>query len=174
MKKIISAVLLLCMILTTIPGCQDIDLLPKENLSEPQFWKTPSDFQKAVNLLYSRMESFNTNDNESDIAFGGGANSVSNGTYIAPNAETGNWNDRFTDLRDCNQIIEKAGSYVGDAAGIEVYVAEARFFRAYTLWRLMKRYNDVPLITKTLNVDSPELYEKRSPQATIEDYILSE
>ncbi len=174
MKKIISAVSVLCIILTTIPGCQDIDLLPKENLSESQFWKTPSDFQKAVNLLYSRMESFNTDDNESDIAFGGNANSVSNGTYIAPNAETGNWNDRFTDLRDCNQIIEKAESYVGDAAGIEVYVAEARFFRAYTLWRLMKRYNDVPLITKTLNVDSPELYEKRSPQATIEDYILSE
>jgi hypothetical protein len=174
MKKIISAVSVLCIILTTILGCQDIDLLPKENLSESQFWKTPSDFQKAVNLLYNRMESFNTDDNESDIAFGGSANSVSNGTYIAPNAETGNWNDRFTDLRDCNQIIEKAESYVGDAAGIEVYVAEARFFRAYTLWRLMKRYNDVPLITKTLNVDSSELYGKRSSQATIEDFILSE
>ena len=38
----------------------------------------------------------------------------------------------------------------------------------------MKRYNDVPLITKTLNVDSPELYDKRSSQATIEDFILSE
>jgi len=174
MKKIISAVSLLCIILTTIPGCQDMDLLPKENLSDPQFWKTPSDFQKAANRLYSRMESFNTDDNESDIAFGGSANSVSSGTYIAPNAETGNWNDRFTDLRDCNQIIEKAESYVGDAAGVEVYVAEARFFRAYNLWRLMKRYNDVPLITKTLNVDSPELYDKRSSQATIEDFILSE
>lgn len=77
MKKIISVVSLLCIILTIIPGCQDMDLLPKENLSEPQFWKTPSDFQKAANLLYSRMESFNTDDNESDIAFGGGANSVS-------------------------------------------------------------------------------------------------
>lgn len=174
MKKILSIVSLLCIILTTIPGCQDIDLLPKENLSEPQFWKTPSDFQKAANLLYSRMESFNTSDNESDIAFGGGANSVSSGTYIAPNADSGNWNSRFTDLRDCNQIIEKAESYAGDAKGIEVYVAEARFFRAYTFWRLMKRYNDVPLITTTLNVNSPELYASRSSQAIIEDFILSE
>ena len=55
MKKIISAVSVLCIILTTIPSCQDIDLLPKENLSEPQFWETPSDFQKAANFLYSRM-----------------------------------------------------------------------------------------------------------------------
>ena len=174
MKKIISAVSVLFAILAIISGCQDIDLLPKENLSDPQFWKTPSDFQKAANRLYSRMESFNTDDNESDIAFGGGANSVSSGTYIAPNAETGSWNDRFTDLRDCNQIIEKAGAYAGDAAGIEVYIAEARFFRAYTLWRLMKRYNDIPLITATLNVDSPELYGERSSQATVEDFILSE
>lgn len=174
MKRIISAVSVFFVMLATLSGCQDIDLLPKDNLSDPQFWKTPSDFQKAANRLYSRMESFNTDDNESDIAFGGSANSVSSGTYIAPNGESDYWNDRFTDLRDCNQIIEKAEAYAGDAAGIEVYVAEARFFRAYTYWRLMKRYNGVQLVTKTLNVDSPELYGERSPQAIIEDFILSE
>ncbi|MDR2969130.1 MAG: RagB/SusD family nutrient uptake outer membrane protein [Tannerellaceae bacterium] len=172
--KIISPVSVLIVMLAALSGCQDIDLLPKDNLSDPQFWKTPSDFQKAANYLYSRMESFNTDDNESDIAFGGGANSVSSGTYIAPNAESGYWNDRFADLRGCNQIIEKAETYAGDMAGIEVYAAEARFFRAYTLWRLMKRYNDVQLITKTLNVESPELYGERTPQATVEDFILSE
>jgi hypothetical protein len=99
---------------------------------------------------------------------------VSNGTYTAPNSESGNYNDRFSDLRDCHQILEKAASYEGDAAGIEVYVAEARFFRAYTLWRLMKRYTDIQLITKTLSVDSPELYGERATQASIEDFILSE
>ena len=174
MKKIIATVWVFFIALATMSGCQSLDLLPKDNLDNNQFWKTPADFQQAANLLYARMESFNTDDNGSDIAYAGGASSTSNGTYTAPSAERDNYNDRFTDLRDANQIIEKAASYTGNAAGIEVYVAEARFFRAYTLWRLMKRYSSVQLITSTLTENSPELYGARTSQVQIEDFILSE
>lgn len=156
-----------------IAGCQDIDLLPKDNLSDPQFWKSPSDFMKAANLLYSRMESFGEKDSNSDISYGENRNTESGGSYIAPNSED-DWNHRFTDLRNCNVIIKNAETYSGDLAGIEHYVAEARFFRAYTLWRLMLRYSDVPIITKVLGTDSPELYASRDPQEKVEDYILKE
>lgn len=173
MKKYISTISALIAILVAMLSCQDMDLLPKENLSDPQFWKTPADYKKAANLLYDRMESFNTSDSESDIAYGEGANNVSNGTYIA-NSSDGNWNDRFTDIRNCNKIIEKSEAYEGNPSEIEHYVAEARFFRAYTYWRLMKRFADVPVITKTLNVDSPELFAHRDSQDKVEDFILSE
>ena len=92
---------------------------------------------------------------------------------IAPNSD-GDWNDRFEDLRQCNMILTKAESYEGDPSGIARYVAEARFFRAYTHWRLMKKFNDVPILTKVLEVDSPELYGARNTQAEVEDFILSE
>ncbi|MFV0420339.1 MAG: RagB/SusD family nutrient uptake outer membrane protein [Dysgonomonas sp.] len=173
MKRYISTISAFIAILMVMASCQDMDLLPKENLSDPQFWKTPADYKKAANLLYERMESFNTNDNESDIAYGEEANGVSNGSYIA-NPSDGNWNDRFTDIRNCNKIIEKSETYSGEPYEIEFYVAEARFFRAYTYWRLMKRFSDVPIITKTLDVDSPELYGKRDSQVKVEDFILSE
>ena len=173
MKKYISTISAFIALLLVISGCQDLDLLPKENLSDPQFWKTPEDYKKAANLLYDRMESFNTNDNESDIAYGEGPNDISNGSYVA-NPSDGDWNDRFTDIRNCNKIIEKGEVYAGDFSEIERYVAEARFFRAYAYWRLMKRFSDVPIITKTLDVDSPELYGKRDSQSKVEDFILSE
>lgn len=173
MKNIRLIVSVLLVVLAAMFSCQSLDLLPKDNLSDPQFWKTPSDFQKAANRLYERMESFNTDDNASDIAFGGGANSTSNGTYIAPNSD-GGWNDRYTDLRYTNTILEKAEAYAGDKAAIKVYVAEARFFRAYTMWRLMKRFGGAQLITGVLTTSSPELYGSRSSQAGIEDFILSE
>ena len=30
-------------------GCQDIDLLPKDNLPDELYWKTPEDFMKEAN-----------------------------------------------------------------------------------------------------------------------------
>ncbi|MDR0699792.1 MAG: RagB/SusD family nutrient uptake outer membrane protein [Tannerella sp.] len=159
--------------LLTVAGCQDIDLLPKDNLPDQLFWKTPADYAKEVNQLYSRTETFGTKDTDSDIGFELNTNNVSNGTFSAPNSDS-EWSDRFADLRQCNTIIEKSESYEGGFAEIERYVAEARFFRAYTHWRLMKRFNEIPVLTKPLTIESPELYGGRIPQKEVEDFILSE
>ena len=173
MKKYTLIISTLVIALLTITGCQDINLLPKDNLPDPLFWKTPADYIKEVNQLYSRTESFGTKDTDSDIGFELNTNNISNGTFSAPNSD-GDWSDRFVDLRQCNTIIEKSESYEGDFSEIERYVAEARFFRAYTYWRLIKRFNDVPIITKPLTIESPELYAKRNPQSDVENFILSE
>lgn len=154
-------------------SCQDIDLLPKDNLPDELFWKTPEDFEKELNWLYSRTETFGTKDTDSDIAYELQENTTSNGTLIAPNSD-GDWSDRFKDLRQCNMILTKAESYEGDLSEIDRYIAEAHFFRAYTHWRLMKKFNDIPILTKVLEVDSPELYGAREPQEKVEDFILSE
>lgn len=156
-----------------LSSCQDIDLLPKDNLSDELFWKTPDDFEKELNWLYSRTETFGTKDTDSDIAYELNENTTSNGTLIAPNSD-GDWSDRFEDLRQCNMILTKADAYENDPSEIERYVAEAHFFRAYTHWRLMKKFNDVPILTKVLEVDSPELYGSRESQKKVEDFILSE
>ncbi|WP_165021243.1 RagB/SusD family nutrient uptake outer membrane protein [Dysgonomonas sp. ZJ279] len=173
MKKYILTISTIIVTLLTISSCQDIDLYPKDDLTDTQFWKTPNDYMKAVNLLYDRMETFGTKDTDSDIAYGQLGNTVSNGTLVAPNSD-GDWDDRFVDLRNCNKIIEKSESYEGNFSEIERYVAEARFFRAYTHWRLMKKFNDVPIVTKVLSTESAELYGTREPQAKVEDFILFE
>lgn len=154
-------------------GCQDIDLYPKENLSDYSFWKTPADYMKAANQQYERMESFGVKDADSDIGYELTDNVTSDGTYLAPNSDP-DWTDRFTDLRQCNAIINNSKTYQGNLADIERYVAEARFFRAYNYWRLMKKFNDVPIVTNVLDVESKELYGKRNSQKEVEDFILSE
>ena len=156
-----------------LASCQDIDLLPKDNLPDESFWKTPDDFEKECNWLYTRTETFGTKDTDSDIAYELQENTTSNGTLIAPNADA-LWDSCYIDLRQCNMIIEKGATYEGDASEIERYIAEARFFRAYTHWRLMDKYNDIPILTKVLSVDSPELYSSRSKQEEVENFILSE
>jgi hypothetical protein len=170
MKKYIITVSAFFFILL---GCQDINLLPKDDLPDDMFWKTPTDYMKAVNQLYSRTETFGTKDTDSDIAYELSGNTISNGTFSASNKDD-DWGNRFGDLRQCNTIIEKSESYEGDFSGIERYVVEARFFKAYTYWRLMKKFNDAPILNKVLSINSPELYGNRKPQAEVEDFILSE
>ena len=156
-----------------LSSCQDIDLLPKDNMPDELFWKTPDDFEKEVNWLYTRTETFGTKDTDSDIAYELNENTTSNGTLIAPNTDA-LWDSTFIDLRQSNMIIEKSQTYEGDPSEIERYVAEARFFRAYSHFRLMAKYNDIPILTKVLTVDSPELYGSRNKQQEVEDFILSE
>ena len=153
-----------------------MDLTPKDDLSDPLFWKTPDDFVLELNNLYdSSMETFSSGkmDCDSDIAFGLGYNDVSNGSWIAPENDN-DWNNCYAYLRQSNMIIEKAESYPGDPKEIERYVAEARFFRAYHHWLLLKKFNSVPIIKRVLTVDSEELMAKRNLQVEVEDFILSE
>lgn len=163
----------LCAILgLSLTSCQDIDLLPKDNLSDPQFWKTASDFQKEANYLYNDMETFGTKDTDSDIGYELNENTTSNGSLIAPNSDD-LWNMCARDLRQSNNIIEKGANFKEDKS-IQRYVAEARFFRAYYLFRMVLKYNDIPLDTTVLTPDSKDLYASRTKQNVAEDYILKE
>lgn len=155
-------------------SCQDMDLTPKDDLSDPLFWKTPNDFVLELNNLYdSSMETFGGLDCDSDIGFGMGYNDISNGSWIAPENDN-EWNNFYAYLRQSNMIIEKAESYPGDPKEIERYVAEARFFRAYHHWLLLKKFNSVPIIKRVLTINSEELIAKRNSQTEVEDFILSE
>lgn len=156
-----------------LSSCQDMNLMPKDQLPDHMFWNSPSDYMQEANKLYVTTETFGTKDTDSDIGYELQENSTSNGTWSAP-SDDGVWDSAFENLRQSNTIIEKSKTYAGSAAEIEVYVAEARFFRAYSHWILMKRFNDIPIITKVLDADSPELYGSRKTQTEAEDFILSE
>lgn len=174
MKKYIGTIVTAVGLLVAAAGCQDIDLSPKDDLDDSQFWKSASDFKKAANALYNTVEVLAVQEVDSDISYQLSPNSVSNGSWSAPNSD-GDWSSRFTDLRNSNKIIEKAQGYAGgDSAQVRRFVAEARFFRAYNHWRLLKKFNSVPIVTKVLSTTSPELYGKREPQAAVEDFILAE
>ncbi|HMR92927.1 MAG TPA: RagB/SusD family nutrient uptake outer membrane protein, partial [Chitinophagaceae bacterium] len=47
------------------------------------------------------------------------------------------------------------------------YLAEARFFRAYAYFSLVQKYGDVPLVLKTLDYNSPELFMPRTPRSEV-------
>jgi hypothetical protein len=155
-------------------GCQkSLDLTPKDQLSDASFFKKSSDFQLWVNDLYYTLHGApQYTDINSDIAFGAGANAVSNGSYLAT-ATSELWDNSYKGIRHANYLLAKAQqSDLG--AEIDRWVGEALFFRAYHYWNLVKSFGGVPLIDTVLDVNSEKLYTQRSSQAEIIDFLLAD
>ena len=155
-------------------GCKkNLDLNPLDKISDASFWKTSNDFKLFANDFYNGLATaHNYTDNNSDIAFGGGPNNVSNGSYI-PQANSTVWDNSYKWIRATNYLLQKAGeSPLGSE--LDRWVGEAQFFRAYNYWNLVRTFGGVPKIDKVLEVTSPELYSAKSSQPEIVDFILAD
>ncbi|NLR78435.1 RagB/SusD family nutrient uptake outer membrane protein [Chitinophaga eiseniae] len=147
-----------------------LNLVSQDSITDATFWKTDSDFKLAANNLYNGLDRFGEEDTESDIAFNV-PNSVSNGN-LQPSETSDQWNTSYGYIRSANTIIEKgAGTTDTD---IKRYVAEAKFFRAWYYWKLLRIYGGVPLITKVLSTGDPELFTPRASRMETADMILKD
>jgi len=158
-------------------ACNPLDLDPKDQISDASFWKTPEQFRLAANDFYYALRgAHNYTEINSDIATGSGSGgemqAVSNGSYLAP-ANSTVWDSSYAGIRATNYLLTKAATS-GLGTQIDRWVGEALFFRAYHYWNLVKTYGGVPLITKVLDVTSPEVYTPRATQQEIIDFIIAD
>ena len=156
MKNSLKNILAISASILFFTGCE-VERLPETNISDATFWRSESDLKTANNYLYTFLPDFGTEDNWSDDAFGLASNSISDGSRLAPATATGDFNSQYTLIRAANNILEKGPKTGIVAATLDRYLAEARFFRAWGYFNLLQRYGSVPLVTKTLTDDSPEL-----------------
>jgi len=157
-------------------GCKDLNLGPKDQVSDASFWTNPDQYRLAANdFYYSLRGAHNYTEINSDIATGSGnteMTSVSNGSYL-PTANSDLWTSSYAGIRATNYMLAKAAQS-GLGSQIDRWVGEALFFRAYHYWNLVKRYGGVPLITTVLDVTSPEVYTPRATQQEIMDFIIAD
>ncbi|MDD2797694.1 MAG: RagB/SusD family nutrient uptake outer membrane protein [Bacteroidales bacterium] len=169
MKNIVNVLIATTFLVTSCS--KNLDLTPKDTMSDASFWKTAADFKMGANNLYYTLDGLWYADTESDIAYNVN-NSVSNSTYQT--AETNNdWNNSYTYIRRCNNIIAKAQD-PAIAESAKVYAAEAKFFRAYNYWRLLRLFGGVPLISEVLDINSEALYAPRASRKEIADFIIKD
>lgn len=168
MKYLYVALLLVC------SGCSGfLERDPLTTLSPSSFWKTEDDLRLALNILYDKMNISYTLDTRSIDAFGASANAISSGTYTPPNTDA-TWTNCYQWIRITNDFLE---NYQRAEVTDEVknrYAGEARFFRAYYYYQLVTRFGDVPLITSTLDMESPELSAGRDDKAEVWNLIFDD
>ena len=150
-------------------GCQELDLVPENQLSDGSLWNRSEDFEIGVNLLYPSI-GVHQNDWDSDIAFADGPNSTSNGSRVAP-ATSNFYNNSYRDIRRCNFLIDRA---IANGFEDDRFVAEARWFRALFYSRLIAAYGDVLFYTVTLDPTSGALFNARTSRAIIVDFLIQE
>lgn len=174
MKSKFKYILSTCLLFLGMTACE-VNRLPETSISDATFWRSETDLIAATNYLYTFIPAFNNEDVWSDDAIGLTANSISDGSRLAP-ATDGNYSNPYILIRAANNIIEKAprASENTSAAVIDRYVAEARFFRAWGYYTLVQRYGNVPLILKILDDNSPELTAPASPREEIISQIYQD
>ena len=91
------------------------------------------------------------------------------------------WQSCYASIRACNKFMEKID---GVPINTEKYISteairtrmkyEARLLRAMYYAELLSWYGGVPIITKVLDVNSPELYSPRANLQEMKDFIFAE
>lgn len=157
---------------------KQLDLLPQDEITNEQFWNTPTDLQLYANQFYTSfpvnsgyfVSPFWADINSDDMVPGpynvrlAGQNTIS--------TSNANWN--FTNIRRVNIGLENYGRIRGNLDQIKAGLGELKFFKAYFYYSLVKQYGDVPWLSKALDINSEELYYPRTPRNIVIDSILND
>ncbi|QNK63979.1 RagB/SusD family nutrient uptake outer membrane protein [Pedobacter sp. PAMC26386] len=154
-------------------GCKKLDRLPETSFTDDQFWNTENDLINAANRMYQQLIGYSIDNRGDDNVNQTGLNEVSNGNRGVPGTSD-DWKVPYQQIYTANNILEKAGKAQVTDAVKNRYFAEARFFRAYAYAALVQKYGDVPLLLKTLTIESPELNMPRTARATVVQSIYDD
>lgn len=165
----------------SLGGCKDfLSPAPQGKLTEEVFFSEEEGALMGVNAIYSRLREWDQEgfpwfvicelpgDNSntgSELSDGSTArlNTVNNFTYDASVDELNNWwVGNFNAIASCNVALESLNGLSNEDLKISC-TAQARFFRGFFYFNLVKAFGGVPLM---LNVPQPGEYNK--PRATTE------
>ena len=166
MKKIF---LLLTTAIFCFSNCS-LDREPETTLSDINFWRSETDLRGSCNRLYIDLPGFLTgrgHDLRSDEMIGTTPDEISSGSRNIPEKST-DWSDPYNKIGVCNNIIIKGEQTPIDEDIRNRWLAEARFFRAYYYFDLVKKYGDVPLILKIFeSTTDPDIFKGRDSRETV-------
>ncbi len=141
-----------------LTSCVDLDRLPLEELSDANFWKTPTDAEMAVSDLYNALPYWDVDDpiNSDDAVHGikWAAGNISKGVYDPYDFE---WKPSYETIRKANLLFEKIDEIADyDNEEKNKVLGQAHFFRGMEYFSLIRSYGDVPYIDKPLSLSDQE------------------
>ena len=174
MKKIVYILGIICAM--TMQSC--LDLEPKTQLADTNYWKSPEHFKLFATQFYGWSADFRWLDDSqhadirSDLFAGSTVNIYSNGTNSIPSSDK-HYADNYNRIRQVNTLLQQADAYE-QQADIAISVGEARFFRAYCYFELLQAYGDLIIARTPLDIDSPEMQKARNPRTEVADFIIDD
>ncbi|GHT70448.1 carbohydrate-binding protein [Bacteroidia bacterium] len=194
MKKIYYLILLLLIACGLLTSCADdgsglLDKAESGDLNEERVFSNANYAGQFLTDIYRRMPNAWFENVYLDAAtdlgearpWWGWVNTIHNGGFSASSipGRLSRWADYYAAIRACNKFLEHIDDVPADMEASQVGAikdeptrikrkAECYALRAYFYGELLRCFGGVPIITKVLDIDSPELY---TPRATIEETI---
>jgi hypothetical protein len=157
-------------------GCNDaLDLEPLDRVSDATYWKESVEFKLAANNFYGYLRSFSNGngDGHAGSDLGADRSTFARGTNTLVSNDL-NYNDAYKWIRNINYFLSKADEFARPEE-IKVYVAEAKFFRAYVYFdKLLTSYGGVILVKDVLTPESAELKASRNTRDETIDFIIQD
>ncbi len=169
--------------LSVLFACKSfLDVPPQGTPPAEKFWITADDAFKSVNSIYANLRSWDNiafpaiivESIGSDDAEKGSApndadffNLYDNFMVTATQAQLNDfWTGQYQNIELCNQVLDNVPNINMDANLKARYLAEAKFVRAYSYFRLVRAFGDVPLRLR-IPKDVSEYNIPRTPKAEV-------
>ncbi|MFI5137205.1 MAG: RagB/SusD family nutrient uptake outer membrane protein [Sphingobacteriales bacterium] len=165
-------------------GCKKsfLDVQTSNTKTSQQFWQNQQDATDAVGAMYANLHGW-TNVSFAPIAIesmgsgdvdkGSSANDASfmndfkSFTATAGEGQISDfWQGQYENINYANQILGNVPNISMDANLKARYLAEAKFVRAYSYFRLLRAFGNIPLVLKA-PVTPQELNPKQAPAAAV-------
>ena len=170
MKRTLIATLGLTLALASCDNLLDLD--PKSDISQTDYFQTESDLQLFSNSFYNNLLDKSPFDDQSDLYVRQAlSDEMLGGENRTVPASGGGWT--WTDLRKMNTLLAYAHQCDDEAAVIK-YTALTRFFRAYFYFEKVKRFGDVPWYEIELGSADEALYKARDSRELIMTKMLED
>ncbi len=181
-------------LISMLSACNDdfMEKYPLDKITDENFWQSENDLKLFLNTMYpdyiighqsgwaqDRMYPLNImgsplmyGDVYSDNAVKTGSEDARMaGEYVVPTgASNTGW--AWDKMKKINFFLTRYHKAELPEATKLQYAAEAWFFKAWDYYEKVLYFNDVPWLTRDLNVDSEELYAPRTPRAEVMDSVL--
>lgn len=192
-KSIFRLTLGLFILSAISPGCKKyLDEDNRSNYSQENYFQTGDQAQAFVNNLYATLRSITNGSGtyaESPylmLEFPTGlantevGQSQYNNTLRTLTANADNnyfyawWSNSYNAIANANLAIQRLPGISMSETVKSRLLGEARFFRAFYYFHLVRIYGDVPLITTPIDATSAELYPERASQESVYNLIVSD
>lgn len=179
MKKYILYTFCYFMGIGILYSCDDIlDAFPQDQISGDKFWNTDSDAEKLLVDIYSSTipsSGIFWDECMSDNAYlaydwWGGEQQVANGSSTVYGDKPSTvWSSAYSSIRKCWFLLEGLDKIPFESESDKGKIkGETYFMLAYNYYLLTTYFGDVPLVTRTLNIQESKEVVRESKQVVVE------
>ena len=162
-------------LLGVFTSCQKLDQQPEDTATGEAVFNSENGLALYANSFYDILPAANDIHRGDQMSDYGARSQVPDflraGAYGSRQSD--GWED-WKDLRNVNFFIANCTSPLLSAEVKNNYIGLARFFRAWFYFDKVKRFGDVPWISKPFAIDDPGLFNGRDSRTVVMDSILAD